>query len=530
MNSRSPSRRGVESSAAKVAEPDASETEARYRHILDSVTDIIQCFDVQGNILYTSPSFTRRLGRTPGELRHMRAMELIHPEDRHHVKDAFKKLGSSDSVVVRYRSLPADGTIMWSEATMRALRRESDGRIAEIVVVSRDITDQVRAESALRESEQELRRVLENISDIVSTLDGDMVRRYVSPSVKDVLGFEPAELIGSAVDTEMLHPEDRDAVMQTLEKLRTLRSHDHIETFQNRLVGMKGGETVWLETRARPTRWNADGSVSEFLFVSRDITKRKEIEAALEAALRQAEAASAAKSRFLANMSHELRTPLNAILGFSDVIRQEVFGSVTPGRYKTYAEMIHESGSHLLDLINDVLDMSKIEAGKWDLRLENVDMSELVGACCKLVDMRARDAELMLRTEIEPGLPPLHVDRRAIFQVILNLLTNAIKFTFPGGLITLSVKRSGSTGVTLEVQDTGIGIPPEDLARLTEPFEQGRQNPHLAYGGTGLGLALVRTLATMHHGSLKIDSQPGEGTTVTVSLPYAMSSSSVTAA
>jgi two-component system, cell cycle sensor histidine kinase DivJ len=227
-------------------------------------------------------------------------------------------------------------------------------------------------------------------------------------------------------------------------------------------------------------------------------------------------AASAAKSRFLAGMSHELRTPLNAVLGFADVMRQQVFGPL-PGRYADYPERIHEAGRHLLDLINDVLDVSKIEADKYQLRPELHDAREPVRAALAILRVQADEADVRLRTDLPSEPLMVEADRRALKQIVFNLAGNALKFTPKGGLVTVSLGEADGE-LELTVADTGVGIAPEDLDRLGRPFEQVGDTARQAMG-TGLGLSLVKALAGLHGGVLTIESALGEGAAFTVRLP-----------
>lgn len=239
-------------------------------------------------------------------------------------------------------------------------------------------------------------------------------------------------------------------------------------------------------------------------------------EVALETARAEAEAQSAGKTRFLANMSHELRTPLNAVIGFSDMMRQGLFGPLTP-KYAEYAASIHEAGGHLLDLINDVLDVSKIEAERYELALEKFDAREVLSAAVALVRVQAADRNVELAAVLPVEPIPVTADRRALKQIALNLLSNAIKFTPSGGSVTVAADAVGPY-LELVVSDTGVGIAPEDIARLGRPFEQAGGSEQKAQG-TGLGLSLVRALAELHGGRMSVESTLGEGTAVTVRLP-----------
>lgn len=228
--------------------------------------------------------------------------------------------------------------------------------------------------------------------------------------------------------------------------------------------------------------------------------------------------ANRVKSEFLANMSHELRTPLNAILGFSDIMRGQMFGPLAP-RYADYSGLIHQSGQHLLNLVSDILDLSKVEAGKWDLALEKLDMAQTVDYCARMVAQRAEDQGVRLVTDIAAAPPKLFADERACRQILLNLLTNAVKFSRSGGTVTVRAWQAEGE-IRIAVQDQGIGIPASELPRIGTAFKQASNNAYVANGeGTGLGLALVKSLLALHKGSFLIESLEGTGTTVTVGFP-----------
>ena len=239
--------------------------------------------------------------------------------------------------------------------------------------------------------------------------------------------------------------------------------------------------------------------------------------ARLEAERDEALAASQAKSDFLASVSHELRTPLNAIIGFSDVMTQRLFGPM-PARYAEYADMIHESGRHLLDLIGDVLDMSKIEADRYELTLDRFDARDVVDTCTKMLRLRARDKGLVLSADVGDAPIDVEADRKALRQILLNLLSNAVKFTPEGGAVAV-MARAHAGELVLAVGDSGIGIEAEAVDTLGERYAQAGSARESAERGTGLGLSLVKALAKMHGGSMSLQSARGEGTTVTVRLP-----------
>jgi cell cycle sensor histidine kinase DivJ len=275
---------------------------------------------------------------------------------------------------------------------------------------------------------------------------------------------------------------------------------------------------IWVEISLSPVRDPEPvGQRHEVVALLRDITSRKDSETAMAEARRAAEEASAAKSRFLATIGHELRTPLNAVVGFSEMMTSDIGGELST-THREYAGLIHQSGKHLLEVVRMLLDMSKIEAGKFELRTEPFQAQDLIAPCFGMVEAMVQSQKVTLIADIADNLPMLVADERACRQILLNLLSNAIKFSHPGGRITVSLKRQGQC-LNLSVSDHGVGMAPESLERIGEPFFQVQDGLSRRYEGTGLGLSIVKGLVDLHEGTLRAMSEIGAGTSVTVLLP-----------
>ncbi|MBU6444956.1 MAG: PAS domain-containing protein [Alphaproteobacteria bacterium] len=389
---------------------------------------------------------------------------------------------------------------------------DADGRVASIVAVAIDVTEKLAAEVAERRAETMYRAMAEQASDIILLYDAHGHIIHATSALQRILGHSVATIDHQGY-LDLVHPED----LETASSMFASPLPGELLTAAYR-IRHKAGHYIWIEVTTRGIYDEQTGALRNIISVSRDVTERKAREAQTEAALDRERAANTAKSTFLANMSHELRTPLNAIIGFADVMRQQMFGPLGAQRYEEYAGLIFDSGQLLLELISDVLDMAKIEAGKMTLHFEEVDLGVVADDCQRLLVERAAERQIELTSERSQSRIPMTADRRAVKQILLNLLSNAVKFTLPGGAVSLSL-RDTPERVTICVADNGVGIPAEALPRLGRPFEQVHSDPELASGGTGLGLALVRALVARHGGSFHIESDEGIGTTVIVELP-----------
>lgn len=370
------------------------------------------------------------------------------------------------------------------------------------------------ADSAAERGEARYRFLGEHAMDLITSHAADGRVMFASPSSFSLIGYQPEELAGMSM-ANLTHPDDRNTMALAFESAGLHRNAISAEV---RLLRKSGGY-VWTELRCRPAG-GAHAEGASVVAVSRDIGERKAQERALIEARDLAEDASRAKSQFLANMSHELRTPLNAIIGFSEVMTREMFGPIGVPRYLEYSRLINESGAHLLELINSILDMSKIEAGRFELALEEFDLDETAGQAMRFVNLLAERQGITLGIDIDRAVSHIFADRRAVTQILINLLSNGVKFTPSGGSVRVTAK-PGVQGVEISVTDTGRGIPAESLKRLGQPFEQVENAYTRSKEGTGLGLALVRAMAHLHGGAMTLESVVGEGTTVRVHLPRA---------
>jgi cell cycle sensor histidine kinase DivJ len=372
--------------------------------------------------------------------------------------------------------------------------------------------------------EDRYRLLARNMTDVITRHGRDGAVLFASPAAESLFGCRIAGLHAHGL-FDRVHVADRPAYLTALGDAAALGQGRSVEFRVRResadANGRPATQFVWIEMRCRPLEQATADAVRgcrEVVAVLRDVTERKEQEQALEDARAEAERANAAKSRFLATMSHELRTPLNAIIGFSDMLTKETALRLDAGRRNEYAGLINESGHHLLAVINGILDMSKIETDNFEIMPEPFAPAQVMARCCETLAPPARDAGVALEQTAAGDLPEIVADKRALSQILLNLLSNAIRFTDRGGKVTVGA-RAEAGRITFVVEDNGVGISDEDLARVGEPYFQARTSYDRRHGGTGLGLSIVKGLVRLHGGEVDIRSRVGEGTRVSVRLP-----------
>lgn len=493
----------------KRSEDNLRASEARVRSYFEAAMDGIVVADRSGRFVDVNPAACRLFGYEREALTQLSIADMLPADSGPSVAAAIHlaQVNGSGSYRGELRLRRADGAIRRAEVS--AVRLEGDYYLG----VFRDVTQQRQEAEALRASNARIAALLRAIPDLALLMDsnGVYIDLATPPSdqrlmraAKRLLGRRPADVLPVEVARRMMNA------------AHSVQRSQQVETVEFPLELADG--VRWFEARfAAMTDMPADENY--VLQITRDVTEKVEAAVRLADAKEQAEAANRTKSAFLATMSHELRTPLNAVIGFSEIMLSEMFGPVGNNRYRGYVQSIHESGGHLLSLINDVLDISKLEAGKYALEESWVNVADAVAHCCALTDSSAQAAELRFDRCVADDLPEMYCDERALRQVLLNLLSNAVKFTPPGGRVALTAERDAEGRLRIAISDTGIGIPADALPRIAQPFHQVDNSIARRFGGTGLGLAISRNLMELHGGRLEIQSGEARGTIAAAIFP-----------
>ncbi len=434
--------------------------------------------------------------------------------NRSHMDEAMAIVRAKRNIVnLEAERIRRDGSRWWVLMNTQPIVFEG---VAAGIVWHIDITQRKFATEAANRSENRFREAMESLSDAFALFDPDDRLIFCNRMFRE-LNPELAPNIRIGMTFE-------DMVRDNIKNGRIIEAKGREEEFvRERIAQHISPRDEPILSRRADGRWlllremrSPDGG---FFLVNTDITELKNREDALREEKERAELANGFKSQFLATMSHELRTPLNAILGFSDILSHERFGPIGDERYRDYALDIFNSGEHLLDLINDVLDLSRIEAGEYDLAIQQVDVGDIVRSSCDILREEARNKGLRFTSSIADDLPMVRADLRAIRQILLNLLSNAVKFTDPGGDVSVRAEMDQKDSLSIVVADSGVGIAAEDMETILTPFSQVFTNGLANEGGTGLGLSIVNSLVGLQNGFLDIDSKLGEGTRVTVRFP-----------
>ncbi|MBB4266136.1 PAS domain-containing hybrid sensor histidine kinase/response regulator [Roseospira visakhapatnamensis] len=413
-------------------------------------------------------------------------------------------------VLFRWMVKPMEQEIADRTGDLRAARETLERQVEERTAsLKAEVVMRREAETASRK----LGLAVEQSPVCTFITDPEGLIEYVNPKFEALTGYARDEVLGQTPRI-LMSPDTPRGVLADL--WATLRAGGAWRAeLRNR---RKDGSDFWANVSFAPIR-GSDGAVTHHVAVCEDITEHKQAARVMAEARHAAEMANKAKSDFMANMSHELRTPLNAIIGFSQAMRDGLFGSLGHDRYSEYADFIHHSGSHLLELINDILDVSAVEAGKLVLHEEVVSLRDLCEAATRLLMSRAQKGDVVLTGIGDPDLPAVRADPRRLKQILLNLMSNAVKFTEPGGTVACDAFVGEDGALVLTVTDTGIGMDEAGLRKAMSAFGQVDSSLSRKHEGTGLGLPLTKGLVELHGGTLALASQPGRGTKATVSLP-----------
>ncbi|RMD64461.1 MAG: PAS domain S-box protein [Alphaproteobacteria bacterium] len=498
--------------AARRTERALRESRAQFRALVDHSPAKIHIKDRDGRYLVINRQSERLvrlreeevIGKTSFDLFPHDMAATFHAHDMAVVRE--------NRPIEREEQFPIDGELR-TYLTVKFPIHDTSGKVIAVGSMGTDITERKRVESALRHSEEQFRNLVEG------SIQGVMIHRglrplFVNRAWVDIFGYgDPAEILAM----ESVLPLISEAWRARFAQHYNAASSVSARPPEREIAGIRrDGSLVWFEHYARPVVWDGEGAVQSVVV---DVTARKQMEEQLRLARDEAELASRAKSEFLANMSHELRTPLNAIIGFSELIRDQRIGPIGNAKYAEYASDIFSAGQHLLEVINDILDLSKIESGTEALNEQEIDVADLLYTSMVMVRQRAQANDITLECDPIGDFPALRADLRKMKQILINLLSNAIKFTPAGGTVRLSAGYGMAEGVRFQVSDTGIGIAAEDIPKALAPFQQVESSLSRSHEGSGLGLPLAKALVEMHGGTLELESEPGRGTTVTVRLP-----------
>lgn len=440
----------------------------------------------------------------------------LHPEDAPRtLRSLIDHIeGRSSSYEAEFRFKTKDGNWIWSMARGRIVSWTEEGAPLRLVGIQSDITEQKEAAETLRVNEQRLELALKGGGAGLWDLNLKTGEIIVNDTLLAIYGSEPHRTKTSMDSWQArVHPEDLPPALEAMDA-HLSGEKDFYEAEYRFAHG--NGSWVWSMARGRIVSWNWDGTPLRMVGTQTDISVHKALEEELFQAKLTAESANRAKSEFLANMSHELRTPLNAILGFSEMIQSQIFGPLENDRYRDYVNDIHDSGAHLLELITDILDIAKIEAGRMEIDPTLFPPANVLMGSVRMMAIKAETAGLVLEAHLEDNLPLLYGDERACKQILFNLLSNSIKYTESRGTITVKARALTDGGIEIQVIDNGIGIPPNKLQQVLKPFEQVDNRFNRETSGTGLGLALVKALMDLHEGQFMLESQEGVGTTATL--------------
>ena len=499
----------------KEAEAKTEQFKTLLAEILDTVPASVALYDADRRLVFFNKA-TKRLFHWQPEMQEPGILYEDQIRDTLRKKMSLDAIGNEEEYLASRLKCFDDGARNVETArpgggwSLSSFAKTSDG---STVVIRYDISDRKCTEHALRESEENFRNLFEN-SQLGISISRNERLLFCNQAFAKIFGFDDVDDMMQISSTQLLAaPHERDRIVQYI-NARTA-GEPVPDSYEFEGVRKDGGQ-IWLRRSARIVSWRGMPAIQGTII---DVTNRRLAEEQLRKAVTDAEFANRSKSDFLAKMSHELRTPLNAIIGFSEVLKAGTFGPLGHPKYSEYVGDISASGHHLLDMINDILDMSKIEAGKYELRMGDVDPRIVVQETVQVVNPQIEQNRLTVEVHFDRDVSTLTGDQRAMKQVLLNLLSNAIKFTPENGHITITVEAAANNCLDITVADTGIGIEAGDIEKVLQPFNQVGSAQVTIHNGTGLGLPIVKSLVELHKGRMYISSEPGVGTTVRVSFP-----------
>lgn len=505
----------VDVTARKQAEEAVKASEARLRTILESEPECVKILDAECRLVDMNAAGLRMIGAIDfQQVAGQSVLDLVDPK----YKDAYvanvARVFAGQTTMHQFEIISLDGKRRWMEQHAAPLFDPVEqAKVSGMLAVARDITERVTIEEAAKRSAHRLEQAqrIANIGSWEWDCRTDVLTW--SDQVYRILGYEKSEVTPSrATFLARVHPDERSKIEDTARQ--AMKNRGPFE-FDHRIVFPDG--EIRMAHELAEISCDAAGRPLTIFGAIQDVTLQYAAREELLEAKLKAESANHAKSRFVASMSHELRTPLNAIIGFSELLMSDT--QVSEVKRREYATDIQSSGKHLLSVINDILDISRIEAGKVALEEDVVGVTDLVDACCRMARPRAEEGGVEMHQRIEPGVTHLLADRRLLLQTLLNLVSNAVKFTASGGRVDLNVRKLTDGDVEIAVRDTGIGMSPEDVKRVGEPFLQIDGRHARKFEGTGLGLVIAKRLTELHGGRLMVESTLGVGTTMSLRLP-----------
>lgn len=490
-------------------------SEKDHRSIIDAVSDVIFETNVSGHIVFLSARWRSITGFDPQQSKGMDLFSMLHADDQERLREDFALLveGQKEAFRSFTRLRTSNGSFRAVELAI-SMTRQDRNKDLRVVGTFTDVEERRRAERALSEAEKKYRAIVENAAGGIFQITPEGLYLSANPALARILGYKTPESLLRTVKNanEQIYASQRERQMF----LRELEKNGAINGYETRAI-RKDGEVIWISENVRAVR-DDGGNTLYYEGSIEDITERKETDIKLREAKVHSDLANRAKSEFLANMSHELRTPLNAIIGFSEIIKNESFGKVEPQAYLEYAKDINESGNKLLTVINEILDISRIEAGERQLNESIVNVDDLVMGCLDLLTTKVEANDMSVTTDLR-GVPGVVAEELALKQVVMNLLSNAVKFTPNGGRITITSNLDSDGRLRLSITDTGVGLDEDEIKKALSPFGQLQNELSRSNSGTGLGLTLSDALVRLHGGELELFSQKGIGTTATIILP-----------